>query len=155
MAYLDDMVLVTRSLIYDMDTPYTYSDTKVKQLMFSAAKLLSFEVDLSAYTIDINAQTIVPDPSNDVQALICLKTACMLANAESKVYTMDSIVIKDGPSTIDTTSAVAGMNQRRKTVCEEFEQAKINFISGGGNGGIVISGPMVEDYYYDGKVGNI
>ncbi len=111
MAYLDDMMLVTRSLIYDLDTPYTYSDTKVKQLMFSAAKLLSFEIDLSDYTIDINGQTIVPDPTNNIQSLICLKTACMLANAESKVYTMDSIVIKDGPSTIDNTSAVAGMNQ--------------------------------------------
>lgn len=148
MAYNDDMLLMLRGVIYDMDVPYTYTDAKLTSLIYTSAKLLATEVDLSDYTIDLNGQTISPDPSDDIEALIVMKAACMLANAESKVYTLEAVSIKDGPSSIDGKEIGKQMLERYKFMCEKFEAAKRQYITGVSIGGRAVLGPIVYGNYF-------
>lgn len=155
MAYLDDTRLLIRSVIFDMTTPYTYSDDKLNELIIASAKLIQFEIaSLSDYVISINDQTIVPDPSDNFIALLVLKTACLIANAESKTYSLGALVVKDGPSTISSTEAAGYANERRKTICEEYLDAKIQYISGNDAFGVAIIGSIVEGSYM-GNIGNL
>jgi len=156
MAYLNDIITMVRSVIYDITEPYTYSDTNLQTLVITTARLLIFELDFDTdYTIDISGQTISPDPSEDYDfiSLLVLKMSCLIAGAESKVYGLGAISVKDGPSSIDTSGSVKTAHDRMVFLCNKYEQTKMQYMSGKGAGKAII-GSIVENRLY-GNIGNL
>jgi hypothetical protein len=83
MAWQDEMIITTRVLINDLDTPYEFSDDRLEQILVVAGKYLQIDVDLNyVYTIDIVNKEITPDPTsnndNVFTSLACLKAACII-----------------------------------------------------------------------------
>jgi hypothetical protein len=144
MAWTTDIVMVVRGLINDMDSPYDYSDTRLKQLICIAGVLLIQEASFTtSYTIDLSEFTITPDPSSDADfvALVSLKTACMILNGEHKNAANSSLSVKDGPAFIDSTSKAKQLGELAKSICEAYNKAKFSYLAGDGSVGRIIIGP--------------
>jgi len=146
MAWTDDMVTMLRGLINDMSEPYTYEDGRLETLLALSAVFVMQEVDFSAaYTINIATPSISPDPvdNNDVdfQALVCLRTACMITSGEFKVDAAKGVAIKDGPSSIDLSGRIKAREQVAKQNCDNYERARVNYQIGDGSLGRAIVGP--------------
>lgn len=83
MAWQDDLTIIVRTLVNDLDTPYEFSDERIQQVLVVAAKFVQFDVNLDyLYTIDVVNSSIMPDPvanKDDIfVSLMALKAACIV-----------------------------------------------------------------------------
>lgn len=83
MAWQDDLTIIVRTLVNDLDQPYDYSDERLQQVLVVAAKFVQFDVNLDyVYTIDVVNSSISPDPidkKDDIFiSLTALKAACIV-----------------------------------------------------------------------------
>lgn len=83
MAWQDEMIITTRVLVNDLNTPYEFSDDRITQILVVAGKYVQFDVNLDhLYTIDVVNPSITPDPTLDNDSifisLTCLKAACIV-----------------------------------------------------------------------------
>lgn len=115
MAWDTDLVLITRILINDLNTPQTNTDSYLQQVVVAAGLLVSNEVSLSFnYTFDISNVTISPDPLanniNDVvaQALFPMKAACIINQGNFQKAIGQGIKVRDGDSSVDTSVSFRG-----------------------------------------------
>jgi hypothetical protein len=146
MAWTTDMVMIVRGLINDMVSPYSYSDERLEQLICVGAVLTMQDVDFdTSYTVDLSAFTITPDPSvaddADFEALVSLKTACIIAMGEHKDAAKTAISVKDGPAFVDTKERAKHLEAIADDACSAYEKAKINYQIGDGSLGRAIVGP--------------
>lgn len=147
MAWQDDVRAIVRSLIYDMDTPYTYSDDKIDTLIIHAAALLINDIVFPVnYVVDISGETIDPEPTDQAfEVLLAYKTACLLARAELKVYSLRGIMVKDGPSQIDLRESSKYMSELFKNLCDKYDELKMAYLVNN-SPGQAITGPIVYDW---------
>lgn len=147
MAWQTECVRIVRYLINDLDeTNYSFSDTRLQETLLVAAQYVFKEVTLAqAYTIDVDALTLTPDPTEGTKDdsfinLVCLKAACIIDRARFRSTVGQSIRVKDGSSEIDLTSAYKGHEILLKEGnCKEYEKAKLDYLMGGNgsvNGGV-------------------
>ena len=157
MAWQDEMTTIVRYLIDDVDSPVTYSDSRVQQTILVAAQqvqdCLTFPKD---YTINIPASGLTPDPTSATRDdafinLVSLKTACLFDRAKFTNAISQGIKIKDGSSSIDTTGSFGGYQFILKEGnCKDYEDAKLQYQIQGANGtapGEAIIGPYRALYY--------
>jgi len=83
MAWQDEMIITTRVLVNDLNSPYDFSDDRLEQILVVAGKYVQFDVNLDhLYNIDVVEKTIAPDPTIDNDSifisLTCLKAACIV-----------------------------------------------------------------------------
>ena len=85
MSWQNEIPLIIRSLINDLDDNPTYSDSRIQQLSVVAALYVVGDINLSTvYTIDIEGVDISPDPcdseTRDIVFIgfVALKAACLL-----------------------------------------------------------------------------
>jgi hypothetical protein len=85
---LDEMVLILRILIGDMDS-IDYTDEKIKKILWASSKLVMAEISLyKGYAVSNVDQTtgdftIEPDTITDLMcSLITMKAACMINTAQ-------------------------------------------------------------------------
>lgn len=83
MAWQEELTIITRTLVNDLNTPYEFSDCRIQQILSVAAKYVQFDVNLSQkYTVDVIYKNISPDPTeigDDIfTSLVCLKAACII-----------------------------------------------------------------------------
>lgn len=142
MSYMSDLIRITRGLISDLVEPYTYSDERLEEIICISATLIMEEVQLKQiYTVDLSSGTITPAPSNDFAALICLKTACVISNGEHRTAANGAVIIKDGPSTVDTEERAKHLGDLATTACSAYERAKLAYQVGDGSVGNAIVSP--------------
>ncbi len=141
------MVLIVRGLINDLvPATETYSDARLQELICIGAVLTMQEVDfVRAYTVDLSASTITPDPSvlndADFEALVSLRTACMISQGEHRNAAKTAISVKDGPAFVDTKDRAKHLGDLAEGACTAYSRAKINFQIGDGSLGRAIVGP--------------
>jgi hypothetical protein len=114
MAWQDEMVITTRVLINDLDTPYEFSDERLNQVLVVAAKYLQFDIELNyPYTIDVVGISITPDPTtnndNVFTSMCCLKAACIVdqGNLRTKAA-LEGIRTSLGAASLDIGGSLAG-----------------------------------------------
>lgn len=91
----------------------------------------------SAYAVDVLTREINPVPTdNDFCFLVALKASLLIVQNEIKSASSQSIRVTDGPSTIDMTSYIKGLNEYYKTLADQYEKAKIEFLRSGKLGSI-------------------
>ena len=155
MAWSDNMIPLFRVVSGDMDTPYTYSDPRVIDLLISAAVIVLSELDFAySYTVDIVKKTIAPAPTSTgeqaFEILVVLKAACIVATSEYRTASLHGMAVRDGPSSIDTRGRVAGLKGFADIQCEKYNRAKLAYSMGDGLTGKVIVGPHLT---YESDIG--
>lgn len=83
MSWQNELTIITRTLINDLNEPYEYSDERIQQVLATAGRFVQFDVNLDhAYNIDVTNSSITPDPTSDNDdifiSLVCLKAACII-----------------------------------------------------------------------------
>lgn len=114
MAWQDEMIITTRVLINDLDTPYAFSDVRIEQILVVASKYVQFDVNLDyPYVIDVVNKTITPDPTtnNDTifTSLICLKASCIIDESNLRTRAaLEGIKTTLGPANLSFGGSLAG-----------------------------------------------
>jgi len=149
-----NMVLIVRGLINDLVSPYTYSDDRLKELICLSGVLTQQEVTFDVvYTISLSLLTITPDPSAeatydaDFEALVSLKTACIILSSEYTGAARAAMNIKDGPSTIDTRDRAKHLGENATDACDNYNKALTNYRLGDGSVGKAIVSPYATGRY--------
>jgi len=145
-AWTTDMVLIVRGLITDLVVPYTYTDERLQELICIGAVLTMQEVDfVRSYTVDLSATTIVIDPSiagdADFEALVSLRTACLISQGEHRNAAKTAFSVKDGPAFVDTKDRAKHLGDLADDACTAYTRAKANYQMGDGSLGRAIVGP--------------
>lgn len=114
MSWQDEMVITTRVLINDLDTPYDFSDERLAQVLVVAGKYVQFDINLDySYNIDVIGINITPDPTtaNDsiFISMCCLKAACIVdqGNLRTKAA-LEGIRTSLGSASLDIGGSLAG-----------------------------------------------
>lgn len=122
-----DLVTMLRVLIGDLLSPQKNTDAYLKKILITAGILVSNEIDLSNdYVFDITGVTIVPDPITlsdiQAQALLPLKSACLLNQSNFQLALGQGIRVRDGDSQIDTSVSFGGYSDILKLgPCKSYE----------------------------------
>lgn len=108
-----DLVIMLRVLIGDLNSPQRNTDTYLKKILITAGVLVSNEIDLNNdYIFDISNITITPDPISlgdiQAQALLPLKSACLLNQSNFQVAVSQSITVRDGDTLVQTGVGLGG-----------------------------------------------
>jgi hypothetical protein len=126
----DDMVLILRTLISDMDTPPKYSDDRLKKLLLVSGQFVQTENIMPVYyTISTSAITITPDPTADVRDdafinLTCLKSACLLASSSLLGNSANGISVIENNYKFDNRGKFTNMQSTVTTWCEAYKEAQ-------------------------------
>lgn len=147
-SWQGEMITILRHLIDDTNSDsYTYGYDRLETTLLVAAQIVSLEVTFGkTYTIDVEDGVLTPDPTTATRDdsfinLACLKAACIVLGSELKTYSLKSIRVTDGPSSIDMSSIATHLKFLYTNACEKYEQYKFNYISGVNVGGKAILTP--------------
>jgi hypothetical protein len=126
MAWTTDLVLFVRTLIGDLDST-KYTDSRLQQIIAVSAYKVNEQADFdNDYSVDMSAKTISPDPvtntDSDFTVLTAYQAACMILGSEVKTEAANSIMLRDGPSSIDLRGVTGSLNTLYNSLCEKFEQ---------------------------------
>lgn len=147
------ILTMVRAILGDLDsTNYTYSDDRLRQIISVAAfHVYNIATFSASYTIDINNWTILPDPINDqsFMMLTAYKSACLIATYELK-NNAGGFLMKDGPTTIDTSSTSKSKELISKNYCEMFQELLLDYLINGGISGANSPGAAILGPYSPG-----
>ena len=149
MAWQETTTVMVRTLIDDLDpTNYTYSNERIEQTVLVSAQFVNSSADfVNDYVIDLAQFTMTPDPTttnpvdNDFVNLISYKAACIILGSEVKASAGKSVMVKDGPSTIDLRNTSGTLMDMRNAVCGAFDKMLEDYKAGNSIAGQSILGP--------------
>lgn len=114
MAWQTELTTMVRILVNDNVEPYQFSDERIAQTILVAGKYVQFDVVLEhAYTIDVTASTLSPDPTEDNDEifiiLTSLKAACLVDQGSLRTKAaMEGVRAALGPASLSVGGAAAG-----------------------------------------------
>lgn len=114
MAWQEQLTIIVRTLVNDLDSPYEFSDSRIEQILTVAGKYVQFDVNLDyQYAIDVINQTISPDPTENKDdifvSLICLKAACIIDQGTFRTKAaLEGIRTALGPSLLSVNGNLSG-----------------------------------------------
>jgi len=149
MSWQGQMSTVVRHLVNDVDSSaYTFTPSRIETTILVAAQLMVMNVDFgNDYTINVEANTLSPDPTdtdtkdNPFVALACLRAACIILGSEIRKESGNAISIKDGPSAIDLRGVTSTLIVLYKDLCDKYEHALLEYRAGNSVAGQSILGP--------------
>jgi hypothetical protein len=132
-----ELPLLVRHLIDDYSTPYVYSDARLIDLIVAAAQLIKIEVSFQQdYAVDMDAQTISPDPTeidpkdDGFITLVSLKAACLLARSEAKTSSGRAIMFREGSTEVDRRGVSKEKMAIADNICKEYQDMKLQYQAG-------------------------
>lgn len=139
MSWKNDLTLMLRSLIGDLDSS-KYTDRRLEQVLVVAAYAVLHDATFStSYTVSVGSVTISPDPikNNDKNftVLVLYKSACILIGSEVKTESSNAISIKDGPSAIDLRGVSQSLNILYNKLCKDYENLLTAYLYANGSNG--------------------
>ena len=114
MSWHNELTIITRTLINDLNEPYEFSDARIQQILTVAAKYLQFDINLDYnYSIDVINANITPDPTtnNDTifTSMVCLKAACIIDQGTFRTKAaLEGIRTALGPASLSFGGSLAG-----------------------------------------------
>lgn len=144
------VVGMLRYVIGDDISPFTYSDTKLKNLIIYSGFILDKDISYGQnYIFDLTQLTITPDPviSRDFAFinLTVLKSAVFLARNILRTVSTQAIKFKDGQSEYDGKEIYRAQLEVLKSTQAEFDQAWAQYQFGDTAPGNSILGPYSSD----------
>ena len=149
MAWQNEMSIIVRHLINELDSSaYVFSNDRVEETILVASQLVLHEMDFeNTYSVDVDSSSLSPDPTSSSNkddafiSLVCLKSAYILLGSEIKTHSLNSISLKDGPSSLDLRGIVQGLNILFSDVVKRYDQAKLQYQLGGSIAGQAVLSP--------------
>jgi hypothetical protein len=139
--WVDSGSVLLRDIIGDSIEPYTYSNSRVKSLLASAAYLNVQNIDFTySYTVNRIQETVSPEPNDEFISLMVLRAVVMIAESEWKTISAKGMSIKDGPTSIDMSDGLEAKKEYAAKVKENFDKAVIDYKAGNYNVGEAIVG---------------
>jgi hypothetical protein len=114
MSWQNELTIIVRTLINDLDEPYDYSDVRIQQVLTVAAKYVQFDVNLDySYEVDVINSHISPDPTLDNDetfiSMVCLKAACIIDQGTFRTKAaLEGIRTALGPASIGFAGTLSG-----------------------------------------------
>lgn len=155
MAWQNEMVPMLRNIINDVDEDnYTYTDTRLEELLVVAAQLVVVDItNLSVtYTIDVTQFTISPDPTatrdNTFINFVVLKAACMSDQALYRSKALAAgIRARCGPVVMDTMKHMQGFKDLINIgPCKAYETLKFQEAFGNSHVQAILSPFVSNDF---------
>jgi hypothetical protein len=140
MAWETDLTIMLRVLINDLNTPQKNTDAYLQQVLVTAGVLVDSEIKFTTdYTYDVGNITISPDPITEediiFQALVPLKSACIIIQGDFRTALGQGIRVRDGDSAIDTSVSFRGYKDILQFgPCAVYERLKWDIQSGKADG---------------------
>lgn len=147
MAWTDTSIPLVRAFINDFTN--TYPDARLTTILVASAYVVVSEFDFeSVYTVDIPDETVLPDPENDVDfvTLTSLKAAIIILFGELRNASNQSILIKDGPTTIDAQTRAKDIKAAYEEMLDMYNRARQQYTLGNSRGVQAILGPYTVNY---------
>lgn len=149
-----ELTLITRVLSGDYNTPYTYSDERLQEIIIIAGMLTQLEVDLlHVYTFDSANMVMNPDPADPSNGkdygaccLFPLKAACIIQLSSLKDKAKNAgINVRSDRESIDTRNSLDGdkfLINSPHDVCQQFQDAVWKYKSGNYQAGYALLSPF-------------
>lgn len=147
MYWYNSALPILRSLINDFDAT-DYVDARLLTILVHSAYLVQQELDLKyTYTINIEQETITPDPYTDTDFinLILFRSHYMIACGEYRKSADQAIRITDGPSMIDLSSQANSKKAVMQAAKDKYDSAILQYQMGVNNAGTSILSPYTQD----------
>ena len=149
MAWQNEMVIMLRHVVNDLDSSsYSFTDDRLEESILVSAQLVSTEIDFeNVYTIDVDGLILTPDPTTLADKddafinLVVLKASCVILGSEVRSNALNSIALKDGPSSIDLRGITAGLTRLYEHLCEKYESCVMQYKAGSSIAGQAILSP--------------
>lgn len=134
-----EMTTIIRHIIDDLDPEnYQFSDSRIREAILVAAQLIHNELEFSIqYIVNISDGTLSPDPTttsvgedskdDDFIALCCLRAGLLFTGSQLKTYSLSSVMLKDGPSILDTRSTISGLRAIHEELVKKYEAVKLDY----------------------------
>lgn len=135
MSGVESIIKLTRAILGDLDS-VKYSDQRLNDVVIVAAFYLQSVASFTdVYTVSITTNTITPDPTDATFITLCAyKAACLISTYELKNTT--GIIMRDGPSMIDTKATAQNKKDGMLSICKIFDQLLADYqLTGGINAG--------------------
>lgn len=151
-TWQNEIVIIVRHLINDLDATPTYSDERLEEAVLVAAQLLTFELDFGKdYTIDVDSATLIPNPVAETRDdafinLCALKVACIILGSEYKTNITRGIMVQDGPSKIDYRGVVKESKAIWEQSLQRYEHARVQYQAGNSIAGKAVMTPFTYEY---------
>lgn len=160
MAWQDEMVMILRVMVNDLDTPYKYTDARLQTVIVAASNMVEFDCAskfTQDYIGDITALSITPDPTDRVNntrddnfvTLTLLKSACFVDNAAAReAARKGGVSIREWNTSIDTRgifNAFMTIFESDKGWCEQYQESKFIYLAGQSMG-VGVFGPFRTIY---------
>lgn len=157
MTWIDIEIPLIRSIIGDLDST-SYSDGRLTTIAITNAHMLTNEVSFdNSYVVNVPNSSITPDPANgpdyNFLNLLALKTASLIVNSEFRTASMQSFIVKDGPSQIDTGNKAKYLAEFAKNLLTAYQKAKLDYIAGNSIGGTAVSTPIYSNSQFPSMFG--
>lgn len=135
MAWSDNMTLMLRYIINDVDTPQKYSDNRLQTSLLIAAKFVGSELNFSqVFYPDFMNLTLSPDPTieptiDDWYAnLTVLKAAQQIVSGEWKVLSNGgAIMFKEGSAMVDMRESAKTKKDFLLDLERQYDDAKLTY----------------------------
>lgn len=115
MAWQNEMTIIVRTLINDLDPSPTYSDARIEQVITVAATYVQQEANLTnTYSVDVSTSSFSPDPTTPNRdaafiALTCLKAACIVDQSTYRTKAaVDGVRASLGSASLSVAGNLAG-----------------------------------------------
>lgn len=135
MAWTDQLPLMLRYVVGDVDTPQKYADARLEQALVIAGKFVENEANFSqSFNCDVAAITISPDPTIDpyiddwFSNLVVLKAAFQIAQSEFRILSRGgAMMFKEGSATVDTREQAKYYQALYNSLKTQYEDALFKY----------------------------
>lgn len=146
----DVIVQLVRLILQDVGTSPTYDDGRLEDVAIGAAHLVLSEITFNyTYSINLVAGTITPDPVDNSDTsfinMVSYKAALMILNSELKTAASKGLLVKDGPSILDTRQFFTSQKSRYELMLKEYDKVKLAIKMGDLNAGVAILSPYTTN----------
>ncbi len=134
MAWQEETTISLRYIIGDVNTPETYTDSRLLQTLVIAAKFVDSEMNFSHnFVVDPLNMTITPDPTLDPTTddwftnLMVDKAAIIIVQSELKALAAGALMFKEFNSVVDRREGVKWHMALLKQLTDEYSDARMRY----------------------------
>lgn len=143
----DTLVEIVRAEIGDLASS-KFTDARLLRIIVVSAFQVKADANFPDYTVNISNGTISPNPLDnyDFSVLITYKAACKILHNEAQALASEAVMIKDGPSVLDTRTASNNMSALAQKTCDTYNTLLNAYIFSGGKDGNIIGKAVLTPY---------
>lgn len=134
MAWDEEMNIITRALVNDMDST-KFTDDRINQAILVSIRFVTAYLDFNQeYIVDIVNESVTPDPTinpyrdENLINLATLKCACIVDRGAASAAADQAIRVRDGQSEVDLRAAFkAKLDLIKSGWCAVYDETKTEY----------------------------